>query len=109
TGLDQRDAGLAFPRLAGMLIGNPKNYDDPAYQARVAPLDLAILGMYNGWAGDGDSSPAEAVAAIKALNPRILLGNYTVMTEVRRPGDPATSYLRKKLQSETGPHGVGDW
>lgn len=106
---DRPAGALSYPRLAGMLIGDPKNYDDPAYQARIARLDLAILGIYDGWSGDGGSSPAEAVAEIKTRNPRILLGNYTVMTEVRRRGDPATSYLRRKLQSEAGPHGVGDW
>ena len=109
VGTQPAAVATSYPRLAGMLIGDPKNYDDPAYQDRIARLDLAILGMYDGWSGDGGSSPAEAVAEIKARNPRILLGNYTVMTEVRRRHDPATSYLRRKLQSEAGPHGVGDW
>lgn len=31
------------------------------------------------------------------------------MTEVRRRVDPATSYLRRKLRTEVGPHGIRDW
>lgn len=98
-----------FPRLGGMLIGNPHNYDEPAYQAQIARLDLAVLGMYNGWNGGGDA-PAQAIAAIKARNPAILLANYTIMTEVSHdPDDAATAHKRDKLDAETGPNGIGDW
>lgn len=102
-------ATLGFPRLAGLLIGNPKNYHDPAYQAEIARLDLAVLGMYYGWSPDG-ITPAEAVAAIKAQNPDILLANYTIMTEVSHDfGNPTSQTLRDKLESELGPDGIGDW
>lgn len=100
-------ADLGFPRLAGMLIGDPHNYGDPDYQAQIARLDLAILGMYEGWSGGGES-PAQAVAAIKARNPSILIGNYTIMTEVGRK-DPASAYKRRQLRAGVGPGGVGDW
>jgi hypothetical protein len=92
-----------------MLIGDPHNYGDPAYQARIARLDLAVLGMYEGW-NDGGKSPAQAVAEIRARNPAILLANYTVMTEVGRDrSDPAQAYLRRRLKTGVGPGGVGDW
>jgi hypothetical protein len=99
---------LGFPRLAGMLIGNPQNYDDPAYQAQIARLDLAVLGMYEGWSGGGET-PAQAVAEIKAKNPAILLANYTLMTEAGRRFNPAETYKRRKLRAGVGPGGAGDW
>jgi len=32
----------SFPRLGGMLIGNPHNFEDPVYQSQIARLDLAV-------------------------------------------------------------------
>lgn len=98
-----------FPRLGGMLIGNPHNFHEPAYQRQIARLDIAVLGMYNGWSRGGQT-PAQAVAAIKALNPAIGLANYTIMTEVtHNAADSATAYKRDKLYAGVGPGGVGDW
>ena len=97
----------SFPLLAGMLIGSPQNYSDTTYRSQIAKLDMAILGMYKGWNSSGH---ATSVNAIKALNSGILLGNYTIMTEVPNPSsDAATADLRTKLGSEVGPGGVGDW
>lgn len=102
---------IAYPLLAGMLIGDPHNYQDTTYQQQIAKLDLAILGIYDGWSGNGSGvTPSQAVSAIKAYNPNILLGNYTIMTEVpTSSSDTATQDLRAKLSSEQGPNGIGDW
>lgn len=100
------DASM-FPRLGGMLIGSPHNYDESIYRAEIAQLDLAILGMYNGWNG---GTAGTSVAAIKALNPYIIIGNYTIMTEVPSDsGNDSTAAAHAKLSSEDGPNGVGDW
>jgi hypothetical protein len=99
---------VGFPRIAGSLIGDPHNYGDPDYQDQIARLDLAILGMYEGWSGGG-KTPAEAVAEIRAKNPSILLANYTVMTEANRKPNPAETYKRHQLAKGVGPGGVGDW
>lgn len=105
----QSVAAPGFPRLGGMLIGDPHNYGDPVYQAQIARLDVAVLGMYVGWRDNGQS-PVQAVAAIKARNPNILLANYTLMTEVSTdPADTAQAYKRDKLSRERGPSGIGDW
>lgn len=102
-------APLGFPRLAGMLIGDPHNYDEPAYQRQIARLDLAVLGIYDGWVRGG-KSPGQVVSEIKARNPRISLGNYTVMTEAASDrADTAQAYKRDKLNAGIGPRGVGDW
>ena len=101
-------SSAAYPRLAGMLIGG-HGYDQASYQQQIAKLDLAILGMYNLW-NSGGKTPAQAVNEIKARNPKILLGNYTLMTEVyTSTSDSATADLRAKLNAEKGPNGVGDW
>lgn len=99
----------AYPRLGGMLIGDPHNYHQQAYQQQIAKLDMAILSMYNTWQLGG-KSPAQAVSEIKSYNPNILLGNYTIMTEVpTSTSDIATADLRAKLNSGQGPSGIGDW
>ena len=93
-----------FPRLMGMNIG-AKHYDDVAYQRKLARLDVAILGFYKGWNPDGyAASPTAAMRkvlqAIKARNPDILLGQYTILSEAHdNPRDPASADLRDKLQS----------
>jgi hypothetical protein len=72
-----------FPRLMGMNIGS-KHYDDPAYQRRLARLDLVILGFYRGWgpsAGDGPQAMRQAVRSLKRLNPDLLVGQYTLLNE----------------------------
>ena len=38
-----------FPRLMGMNIGTPKNYDDPDYQRQLARLHVVVLGLPRGW------------------------------------------------------------
>ena len=98
----------SYPLLGGMLIGSPQNYQQSSYQKQIAKLDLAILGMYNGWNGGG---AATAVNQIHALNSSILLGNYTIMTEIPNDnsGDTASQYERDGLESNVGPNGIGDW
>lgn len=102
------NAALRFPRLGGMLIGNPKNYDDPAYQAQIAKLDYAVLGLYEGWTRNG-KKPATVTREIHARNPNIKLANYTIMTEVYQFESGTSTPLRAKLSSEKGANGVGDW
>ena len=38
-----------FPRLAGVNNGGPHNYEDPAYQAKLAKLNFSILEIWVGW------------------------------------------------------------
>jgi hypothetical protein len=93
-----------FPRLMGMNIG-AKHYDDARYQQELARLDVVILGFTRGWnptghAADSTAAMRKAVQAIKARNPRLLIGQYTVLNEVpERPGDAATADLRAKLDA----------
>ena len=94
-----------FPRLMGMNIG-AKHYDDPLYQEQLARLDVVILNFYRGWNPHGyAATPAaamrEVVRSLKAQNPRLLVGQYTVMNETNDdPRDVATRDLREKLHAE---------
>ncbi|HJS37811.1 MAG TPA: putative glycoside hydrolase [Burkholderiales bacterium] len=94
-----------FPRLMGMNIG-AKHYDDALYQEQLARLDVVVLGFYPGWNPHGyaESSAAairKVVQALKARNPRLLVGQYTVLNEANDdPRDVATRDLREKLHKE---------
>ena len=93
---------VGFPRLMGMNIG-AKNYEDARYQQDLSRLDVVILGFYRGWQPPGyASSPQLAMRRvlhdIKARNPAILIGQYTVLNEAYDdPKDAASADLRQKL------------
>jgi hypothetical protein len=93
-----------FPRLMGMNIG-AKHYDDALYQEQLARLDVAILGFYRGWnpqryAAGPAAAMRKVAQAIEAKNPKILLGQYTVLNEAYDdPRDAATLDLRDKLHA----------
>ncbi len=97
-------APASFPRLMGMNIG-AKNYQDSGYQKDLARMDVVILGFYRGWQPPGYASNAtsairKTVQAIKAQNPNILVGQYTVLNETYdNPRDTATLDLRDKLNA----------
>jgi hypothetical protein len=70
-----------FPRLLGMNIGK-KIYDDPAYQARLARLDVVILGFPPDWDQTHPAMPISRVLAnLKRMNPAIKIGQYTILNE----------------------------
>lgn len=76
-----------FPRLLGMNIGK-KHYDEPAYQADLARLDVVILGFYPGWNPRNEPDPIGTVLRnIKRMNPAIRIGQYTILNETY--DDPA--------------------
>jgi hypothetical protein len=72
-----------FPRLMGMNIG-AKNYHEPAYQAQLARYQVLALDFFPGWrSGRGSANPIrDALRAIKARNPDILIGQYSTLVDV---------------------------
>lgn len=111
-GVGLRDTGdykTVFPKLAGVNYG-AKNYDSATYQAKLAKLDLAVLGFYRGWFKSGQSIQ-QAVQAIKALHPNMIVGQYTIQESEYTTSDPNNSEydINVKLNSGVGPGGVGDW
>ena len=79
-----------------------KNYDDTNYQKQIAKLDAVVLGFYKGWNGDKSGEKIRPVLQnIKAINPDILLGQYTVLNETYNdPNDTATIDKREKIINE---------
>lgn len=57
-----------FPRIGGIQIGSPFNYNDPTYQAQLAKQSVMVLGYYPGMAPGGESMNS-IVGSIKSINP----------------------------------------
>ncbi len=89
-----------FPRLGGVLNGNPRNYDDATYQRAIAKLDIALIANFPGFTPGG--APLEAsLKKIKALNPNTLIFGYVNAFELPDTvSSDAWNALREKLNSE---------
>lgn len=88
--------GDGYPRLMGMNIG-AKNYQEPAYIDALSRMDLVILGFYPGWRGDRNGEKMSAVVReLKAQNPGIRVGQYTVLNE--SSDDPRKSANRDRIE-----------
>jgi hypothetical protein len=96
-----------FPRLGGYQIGDTpfEGYSDPAYHREMAKLDYVIIGSTL-------TSTNDAAAAIRRLNPDIMLVKYRSLMEVSETAQG--SYMkskRLKVSSEDGPNRTNahDW
>lgn len=85
---------VAFPRIIGMNIGNPLDYDDPEYQRELARPHVVILGFWPGWKTEryGPNAIAKTVTAIRRHNPSLLVGQYTILQEAHNPVDRRLPY-----------------
>jgi hypothetical protein len=71
-----------FPRVAGIQIGSPFNYDNAAYQEQLAKQDVMVLNDYPSMAPDG--VPMQTVLTqIKAKNPNALIFTYVNANQLR--------------------------
>jgi hypothetical protein len=71
-----------FPRVGGIQIGSPFNYNDAGYQAQIAKQNLTILGDYPTLAPGGMSMQTVATK-IKAINPNTLVFVYVNANQLR--------------------------
>ena len=71
-----------FPRLAGVNNGGPHNYEDPAYQAKLAKLNFSVLNIWVGWEATRDMTMEQVVRNIKAINPNSKVFLYENSMEV---------------------------
>lgn len=71
-----------FPRLAGVNNGNPHNYEDPAYQAKLAKLHLAMINIWDGWENNRGTTMDQVVRNIKKINPGTKIFLYENSMEV---------------------------
>jgi Hypothetical glycosyl hydrolase family 15 len=87
-----------FPRVGGINIGAPFNYNDPTYLANLAKQQVSILGYYPGLKPGG--LPINAVVqAIKAKNPNTLVFLYTNSNELHYISSGAWLTYQQKLDS----------
>lgn len=88
-----------FPRIGGIQIGGPFNYNDPTYQAQLAKQSVMVLNYWPGFAPGGQSMDS-VVKAIKSMNPNALVFLYT-QSDYQNPyasADAMSSY-RSQLNS----------
>jgi len=71
-----------FPRVGGIQIGSPFNYDNPTYQAQLAKQNIMVLSNYPGMKPDGVSMQT-ALSQIKAKNPNALIFTYVNANQLR--------------------------
>ena len=88
-----------FPRIGGYQIGKTPydGYEDPEYHRQIARLDFAIIGS------PLESRNADA-AAIRRLNPDIILTKYTALQSVSSTFQGYSKIKRDKISAERGPN-----
>lgn len=89
-----------FPRLGGVLISAPQDYWDPAYQERIASLDVAVISAYPGWGSSRNTSTNEVVKAIHARNPKTRVFGYVLAESIKVPVPTVWVGLEKKIQDQ---------
>ena len=87
-----------FPRLAGVNNGSPHNYDDPAYQAKLAKLDFSLLGYWVGWEKSYGMTMEQVVRNIKSINPGSKVFLYENSMEVAEGNAPLAPVFDKVEQ-----------
>ena len=71
-----------FPRVGGIQIGSPFNYDNPTYQENLAKQNIMVLSNYPGMKPDGVPMQT-ALTQIKAKNPNALIFTYVNANQLR--------------------------
>jgi hypothetical protein len=71
-----------FPRVGGIQIGSPFNYQDPTYEANLAKQSIMVLADYPTMA-PGGMAMQQAVSNIKAKNPNALVFTYVNANQLR--------------------------
>jgi len=76
-------APATFPLAGGVFIAGSvqTSFGNPTFQAQVATLGVAVIGLYPGWTSGGYTYTS-APAAVKAINPNIKLVPYTNIMEL---------------------------
>jgi Hypothetical glycosyl hydrolase family 15 len=85
-----------FPRLAGVNNGAPHNYEDAAYQAKLAKLSFSILQIWTGWESGSGMTMEQVVRNIKAINPNARVFLYENGMEVQ-DNNPAAAAVFDKV------------
>ncbi len=93
-------AADTYPRLATYALGSPQDFWDPAYQKRVAGVQVAILGVFPGWGSGRGLTTNDAARMIKTLNPNTKVVYYVRGESLAYPGNPVFASLNAKVDAE---------
>lgn len=92
-----------YPRIMSMNIARPAYYDTLEYQTALSKPHIVILGFWEGW-GNGKKSMSERdmVRRLKEMNPKLLVGQYTILNEWKDIDEPfnARPEVSRKLDDE---------
>ncbi|MGH8220966.1 MAG: hypothetical protein ACREUT_20725, partial [Steroidobacteraceae bacterium] len=88
-----------FPRLAGINIGAPQDYNDATYEANLAKLSFSIVSMWPGFK-PGGMTMDQVVKAIKSHNPNTMVFVYVNENERDESGGVFASYEQKLDQMD---------
>jgi hypothetical protein len=99
-----------YPRIAARPHGTLLNDSMVDSDSRhIAKHNVAILATYRTWKAGG-LDMATLAAHIKSYNPKIQLIKYTNFNQLGDGEDNSNQeWIRKKLSSESGANGRGDW
>lgn len=86
-----------YPRLGGTKIGSPHDYSNPTTQAQLAKLDYIVIDYFPSWGTT--AAFQQAVVDIKALNPNIVIVDYTIQESIHNTW-PGLASIRAKLDAE---------
>jgi hypothetical protein len=88
-----------YPRLGGTYISSPQNYDDPAYQKKLAKVAVSVLSIYPGWEKSHGSMDTVA-KNIKAMNPNTRVFVYVIAESFYDPTPVAWTEWASKVNKE---------
>ena len=80
-----------FPRIGGIQVGGPFDYNDATYQALLAKQSVTVLEYWPGFTAGGESMDS-IVQSIKSLNPNALVFLYTNSDEGYTSGDESVAF-----------------
>jgi len=89
-----------FPRLGGIFISDPRNYEDASYQEAISKLDLAIMSVYPGWEQEHGTTMEAVAKRIKTLNPDIRIFLYFIPESRKLPMNGGWADLGTKLDGQ---------
>lgn len=89
----------SFPRLFAMAFME-QGINRPEIQAQIAKYQMAVLGFRPKWAETTHFQIRDVVKAIKRINPEILLGNYSILSEACVEYRDVTRERTEKLNME---------
>jgi hypothetical protein len=89
-----------FPRLGGIKISSPMDYQESAYADELGKLDVVVINTFPGWSNGRGMTMQQAVEGIKRRNPKMLVLAYVNVNERTNVSGTVWEPVRTKLHAE---------